>query len=308
MQERDTLQVSSEAQWLDLRREDITSTMVPALFGLSPYTTVFELYQAKANGLELPFNSNDRVEKGQRMEAYAAQEVALATGWDVVPFKDYCRIKSERMGSSFDCVATKPNGSRGILEIKAVDYFRHRDLWVDDQAPEHIEIQLQHQLECADEFEWGAIAAFTGVYDFQMYERERDHDMGKALRIKVAEFWSMVDEQQEPEPDFARDLDIIAAMNRSLREQPVDMTEDEEFDALCARFERWGVSEKEAKKEKDAAKAELLYCLSDAPKAFGERYRVTSGWTKDTPDRTCEPGEIIKGRGGYRQCLVKSIT
>jgi len=147
---RDTIKIQDEAQWLALRREDITSTMVPALFGLSPYTTIFELYQAKANGLEMEFKSNARVEKGNRMEAYAAQEIAHATGWTVEPFKDYVRIPGERMGSSFDCIATKPDGSRGILEIKAVDFFRHRDLWVDGEAPEHIEIQLQHQLECAD--------------------------------------------------------------------------------------------------------------------------------------------------------------
>jgi len=307
MQERKRIPVTSEAQWLDLRRDDITSTMIPALFGLSPYTTVFELYHAKAEGLELPFKSNDRVEKGNRMEAYAAQEVALAAGWTVEPFKDYYRIPGERIGSSFDCVATRPDGSRGILEIKAVDFFRHRDLWVDNEAPEHIEIQLQHQLECADEFEWGAIAAFTSVYDFTMYERERDRDMGAALRSKAREFWAMVDAKKEPEPDFARDLDVIAAMNRRLRPQPLDMTTDEEFDLICARFERWSETEKQAKKEKDAAKAELLYRVQDAPKAFGERYRVTSGWTKDGTDRVAEPGEIIKGRSGYRQCLVKEI-
>jgi hypothetical protein len=282
--------------------------MVPALFGLSPYTSVFELYQAKANGLELEFKSNARVDKGNRMEAYAAQEIALATGWTVEPFKDYVRIPGARMGSSFDCIATKPCGSRGILEIKAVDFFRHRDLWVDDQAPEHIEIQLQHQLECAGEFDWGCIAAFTGVYDFHIYERERDREMGAALRRNVADFWQMVDAKKEPEPDFARDLDVIAAMNRKLRLDPLDMTASEDFDAVCARFEMWKGTEAEAKAEKDKAKAELLYMLQDAPKALSERYRVTAGWTKDTPARAADPGEMIPGRAGYRQCLVKNLT
>lgn len=304
---REIIKIQSEAQWLDLRRADITSTMMPALFGLSPYTTVFELYQAKANGLELDFKSNERVEKGNRMEAYAAQEIALATGWTVEPFKDYVRIPGERIGSSFDYIATKPDGSRGILEIKAVDFFRHRDLWVDDEAPEHIEIQLQHQLECADQFDWGCIAAFTGVYHFHLYERDRDRDMGRAMRAKAAEFWRMVDAREEPAPDFARDLDVIAAMNRKMRPAPADMTGNDDFDAVCARFEMWKATEAEAEREARKAKAELLHIIADAPKALSERYRVTAGWTKDTPPRAAEPGEVIPGRKGYRQCLVKNL-
>lgn len=302
------IKVSDRSQWLDLRREDITSTMSPALFGLSPYVTMFELYHAKASGIELDFQSNDRVEKGARMEQYAAQEVALQTGWTVEPFKDYCRIKGERMGSSFDCVATKPDGSRGILEIKAVDFFRHRDTWVDDQAPEHIEIQLQHQLECAGEFEWGVIAAFTGIYDFHIYERDRDREVGAALRRAVRDFWRRVDERDEPEPDFSRDDAVIAALFRDTSGDPVDMTDDEEFEALLARYETAKSQAAEFKKLADATKAELHYRLADAPGAYTERYRIKAGWTKDTPDREAEPGEIIKGKKGYRQCLVKDLT
>lgn len=305
---RETIIIHDEAQWLDLRREDITSTMVPALFGLSPYTTRFELYHAKANGIEVPFQGGDRVAKGARMEQYAAQEVAAQTGWTVVPFKDYVRVPGGRMGSSFDCIATKPDGSRGILEIKAVDYFIHKDRWVDDQAPEHIEIQLQHQLECADQFEWGAIAAFTGIYDFKLYERERDHDMGRAMRQAVAAFWADVDARREPDPDFTRDDAVIALLHKGAVEPPLDMTANSEFDELLARMERWKATEREAKANADAAKAEIHHKLAGSTGAYTNRYKITAGWTKDTPAREALPGEIISGRAGYRQCLIKDIT
>lgn len=308
---RETIPVTSEEQWLDLRREDITSTMIPALYGLSPYTTRFEIYHAKASGIELPFASNERVEKGARMEAYAAQEVALRTGWKVEPFKDYMRIPGARAGCSFDCIATKPDGSRGILEIKAVDFFRHRDLWVEDQAPEHIEIQLQFQLEVADEFDWGAIAAFTGIYDFTLYERARDLEMGSAMRATVNAFWEDVDARRAPDPDFARDEDVIAALFRQTRDQPLDMTGSDTFDELLARFDRWKLTEKEAKACADAAKAEIHFRLADAGAAFTERYKVTAGWTKDTPGKPITAdmvGTITGARAGYRQCLVKDLT
>lgn len=305
---RELIKIKTEAQWLDLRRDDITSTMVPALFGLSPYTTKFELYHAKASGVEVPFKSNNRVEAGNRMEQYAAQEVAEATGWKVEPFKDYMRIPGERMGSSFDCEATKPDGSKGILEIKAVDFFIHKDRWVDDQAPEHIEIQLQHQLECADRYEWGAIAAFTGIYDFHMYERDRDRDFGKALRQAVAAFWDDVENKREPEPDFARDLDIITLLHKGADGEKLDKTDDADFELLVSRFDRWSATKKEAEKEVEKAKAEIHHTLQGATGAFTDKYRVTAGYTKDNPGRVADPGEIIGARQGYRQCLIKTLN
>ena len=41
----------SEQEWLDLRKKDITSTDVAALFNLSPYKTEFELYHEKLSGV-----------------------------------------------------------------------------------------------------------------------------------------------------------------------------------------------------------------------------------------------------------------
>jgi len=305
---REIIKIETEQQWLDLRRQDITSTKSPALFGLSPYTTKFELYHEQVNGIEIPFQSNERIEKGSRMEQYAAQEVAMREGWTVQPFTDYIRILGERMASSFDYIATKPDGSRGILEIKAVDFFRHRQTWVEGEAPEHIEIQVQHQLECADEFEWAAIAAFTGIYDYTLYYRERERDVGRAIRNAVKRFWADVEARNEPDPDFARDDAVIAKLFNDPGKEPVDLSDDPEFEALLAKFDVAKTQAKEFEKQAAAAKAEIHYRIENAPKAFTNRYRVTAGWTKDTPDRVAEPGEVIKGCKGYRQCLVKAIT
>lgn len=306
---RTIIPITSEAAWLDLRREDITSTMVPALFGLSPYTTRFELYQAKANGIELPFKSNERVEKGKRMEAAIAHEAALQEGWtNLKPLSDYIRVTGRRAGSSFDFECIDANGQPLLVEIKMVDFFRHRDLWVDDQAPEHIEIQVQWQLEVADRFPRAAIVAWAGTYDCHVYYRDRDREMGKVMMDTIDAFWADVDARREPEPDFARDQDVIARMNRHLREAPVDLTDDADFDLLLARYER----EKQQAIEFDAlaraTKAEIHYRLGDAPAAFTARYKITAGWTKDTPPKAPPPGYMIPGRAGFRQCLLKNLT
>lgn len=306
---REVITPRDEAHWLDLRRQDVTSTGSAALFGLSPYVTRFELYHQHVNGLELPFKDNDRVGKGRRLEAAIADEAALQEGWaDLKPLKDYIRDPDARMGASFDFEALDADGKPLLIEIKMVDFFRYRDLWIDGEAPEHIEVQVQHQLEVADRFDRAAIVAWTGTYDCNVIYRDRDREMGAGLRAAVAAFWDDCANLREPAPDFHRDLDMIAAINRGKRSPPADMTGDDSFDQLVARMERWKATEKEAKAEADACKAEIHHIIGSAEAAFTDRFKVTTGWTKDTPDRVAEPGEIIKGRSGYRQCLIKDLT
>ena len=88
---------------------------------------------------------------------------------------------------------------------------------------------------------------------------------------------------------------------------PPDLTADQDFDLLLARYEREKQQASEFDELAKATKAEIHYRLADAPAAFTARYKITAGWTKDTPPRPAEPGYIIPGRAGYRQCLVKNL-
>jgi len=306
---RETIQFNSPEEWLNLRGKDITSTASSALFGLSPYQTEFEVYHFHKNKIKPEFKVTDRMEKGNRLEAAIAEEVALQEGWtDLKPFKVYMRIPGERIGSSFDFEAIDRDGSPLLVEIKAVDYFRFKDTWSEDEAPPHIEIQCQHELLVADRFPRVAIVACTGIYDYRVIYRDRDIAMGEAIRKRVAKFWQDVKEGNEPAINYERDAEVIKAMFPNLRPEPVDMTDDAVLEDVLARYELAAMQEREFAKAKDAAKAEIHHRLGNAAVAFTERYKVTAGKTKDTPDRVAEPGEVIKGRKGYRQCLVKQIT
>jgi predicted phage-related endonuclease len=306
---RETIQFNSPEEWLNLRGKDITSTASSALFGLSPYQTEFEVYHFHKNKIKPEFKVTDRMEKGNRLEAAIAEEVALQEGWtDLKPFKVYMRIPGERIGSSFDFEAIDRDGSPLLVEIKAVDYFRFKDTWSEDEAPPHIEIQCQHELLVADRFPRVAIVACTGIYDYRVIYRDRDIAMGEAIRKRVAKFWQDVKEGNEPAINYERDAEVIKAMFPNLRPEPVDMTDDAVLEDVLARYELAAMQEREFAKAKDAAKAEIHHRLGNSAVAFTERYKVTAGKTKDTPDRVAEPGEVIKGRKGYRQCLVKQIT
>lgn len=309
---REIIEITSQEQWLSLREPDITSTMTPALFGLSPYLTKFELYHAKKSGVIVPFVSNDRIEAGSFMEEYAAKTVGKKLGMEVKPINEYVRIPEDRMGSSFDWEIIHPEKGPGILEIKAVDFFQHKKKWIDEEAPEHIEIQLQHQLECADRYSWGMIAAFTGIYDFTSYERDRDLEMGQAIRKAVRSFWSDIETNKEPSVDYYRDEDVIAELYRGANgPNDIDMTKDERFEGLLAKYERLKGIEKENTAELSAVKAEIHDMVGNNTGAFTERYKLTAGWTKDSAGTLVTEdmiGTYVNARRGYRQLLIKDLT
>lgn len=295
---------TSHEHWLALRDGCITSTSISALFGLSPYVTRFELYHAHANGIRMPFKGNDRVNKGSRMEAYAAQEVCLKEGWTGEPFKDFAYDADRRIGSSFDWRVNTPDGP-ALLEIKGVDFFRHRKIWIDDQPPEHIVLQVLWQMELSG-IHKAYVAAFTSIYDYQLYPIEYDPKTIKILLDETNWFWDDVDNRREPDPDFTRDEDVISALYKGDGDE-VDMSSDAEFSDLVTEWERWKSAEKQASERVSALKAELHFRMGDASAAYTERYRISAKRTKDTPDRVAEPGEIIKGRRGYRRLDVKDL-
>lgn len=308
---REFISIESEEQWLAERAKDVTSTGMAALFGLSPYTTKFEMYHAHKSGLHLPFDENDRVKKGKRMEMHAAEEVALKLDAAVKKIDWYARIPNERMGSSFDYELTMPDGELVLLELKAVDHFRHKETWLDDEAPPHIEIQLQHQLECADKYDHGVIAAFTGIYDFTLYERERDRDMGQALRRAARAFWEDVDVGREPSVDFSRDQSVLDLLYKSAGGEPIDATKDVELDALIAKHVRLGREIKIMDEDRDATKAQIHRKLENAGGAWTENGKVITKWTKDSVGTLVTSdmvGTYIGARKGYRQCLTKLIN
>lgn len=310
--------ITKEAQWLELRRKDITSTGISALFGLSPYVTEFELYHAHKSGVVVPFKENQRTKAGKAVEYYAAQVAADKLSETHGPVASvnhlniYASIPGERFGSSFDYEVVFEDGHAVLLEIKGVDFFQHKEKWLDGEAPEHIEIQLQHQLEVIDRYEVGVIAAFTGIYpdNCHLYERPRDRDMGKALRARAAKFWQDVEAGNEPSADFTRDGSVITELFRGARGGELDKTTDSEFEALLARYLREKNEAKQFDKLAKATQAEIHLLLGEAVGAYTERYKVAASFTKDYAGKLVTEdmvGSYIGGRKGYRQCRVKDL-
>jgi putative phage-type endonuclease len=305
---REIIEPKNESEWLALRELDVTSTMSAALFDLSPWTTKFELYHAKKSKVQVPFAPNERMKSGLSLEPYAAAKVAGDNGWTHHKITGYARLPELRMGSSFDYLVCGGDGREGILELKAVDYGKLKTDWLDDEAPPHIEVQAQHQMECLDK-DWCAIAAFYSIYDYRMIIRERDREMGSALREAVKMFWQWVDNANEPEPDYFRDAAVINELYKPEGEL-ADYTADYEMNLLLADYRALQAEEKAIEKKAKAAKAEIFAKLKNSAGGYTSDYCVTSKMTKPYEGKLITEdmvGTRIGARDGYRNLTVKEL-
>jgi len=309
----------NEAEWLSLRNKDLTSTQISALFGLCPYHTEFELYHAKRDGIELPFSPNDHVYKGNRLESFLAEEIALRNGWEVKPFKVYGRLPDLRIGSSFDYEVFikdpykdektgKEYSGKGLLEIKGIGHNQNYK-WLDDEIPPHIEIQVQNELLCSPEHKWGIVGKGVYVMDNpDLYFFDSDSEFQEGLVRASKRFWNSVDKGMEPEADFERDGRMISELYKNVSEDSVDLTSDERILDAIVELNVLKEQESSAKKKIDALKNEIHQKIGSHGKALVKGGYVDAAWTNGSSGTIVTEsmvGSVINAKKGFRKLIWK---
>lgn len=282
--------------WLEKRLNDVTSTEVSALFGLSPYATEFELWHRKKARTIVEIDENERMRWGSRLESAIASGIAADNGWNVEPFKEYLRIESLRMGSSFD-FKILPSG---ILEIKNVDSLAFAQSWTSDgdslEAPPHIELQVQHQLAVAG-LEYAYIGALVGGNTVHLIKRTPNEKVIGRIKSRVAQFWESIEANNPPSPDFKRDAAFVSSLYKHAEPGSIyDASSDAEIIALVDDYQRASEEEKLAKEKKETAKAQILMRVQDAEKVTGDTFTISLG--------VVGPARIEYDREAYRNFRV----
>ncbi len=299
-----------QQHWLQLRTQDVTSTESAALFGMSPYVTHFDLWHRKKSGHVPEFKQNERMKWGNRLEAAIAEGIAEEMGWKVEPLKTYWRDPDLRLGSSFDYLVLGDEPAH--LEIKNVDYLAFRDGWLehDDgtiEAPEHIEMQVQHQMAVSG-LKRAYIGAFIAGNRFQIIERERDEDVIRAIRSRVAEFWRSIEGGQEPAPVMPDDADAVIRLNQYAQPGKIlDASGDAAIAALVRDYKSAAADADAAEEHKKILKAKLLEAIGDAEKVLGTGFKISASLQADVPPTviTAEMiGQAYGGRRGFRNLRI----
>jgi len=305
----DVIAFQTEQEWLDLRAKDITSTDVAALFDLSPYKTAFELFHEKRDGVSGSFKPSERMKWGNRLEAAIANGAAEDHGFNVQPLKVYMRDPDLRIGSSFDFEILHPEHGKGIMEIKNVDSLIYRRAWKDDgegniEAPEHIELQVQHQMLVSG-YQWCAIVPFVGGNSTRIVFRRADPEIADAITKRVTDFWKRIEANDAPSADYTRDADLIKQLYSQVNQGEIyDATNDAELASLVSNYQAAAASKTHFEQMAEKFKVQILERVNTAEKIIGDFGSISLTRTKDTAPTVITAdmvGKTYGGRAGYRQ-------
>lgn len=318
---------AGRAEWLALRHQYISSTESAALFGSSPYMTAYELALEKTSEKPIEIESSERMRWGIYLQDAIAVAVGLEFGVEVQPLRAYAVHENGLMGSSFDYeiigITEKPGPEfqgdyalrtlfltygPGVLEIKNVDSFIYKKDWVTETsgegeeatemevAPDHIEIQVQHQLECI-RYGWACIAALVGGNRPKILVRLRDEMVGKMLRQKVEQFMGDLHAGILPPVVMPEDADIIIKLHQFADPGKVlDAQGRADIAALCVEYRKQALIAKAAEEAKKSARAQLLMLIGSAERVILEGFSISAGMVG--------PCEVAYTREGYRNFRV----
>ena len=268
-------------EWLAWRRQDITASRSGALFDceMPGNTTPLRLW-AEHRGVEFaPVTQTNRMRRGLKLERLVGEEVEEARpGWKTEPVAAYFRDPVLRLGATPDFwILGDPRG-RGVLQAKTVDaYFLARDWHGGAFPPEWIMWQVRTEMLLTNAA-FGVVAALEpSNWNCHIIEVAREPEAERQLVNAVRKFWHCVDNDIEPEPDFARDADVIKALYR--HEQPgnvADLTGNNELPELLAARASMQEIMKDHKKRCEAIEAQLKHMLGNAEQAVGlDGWRIT---------------------------------
>jgi putative phage-type endonuclease len=307
-----SIKIANDAHWHETRKKHVGASESPALFGLLPWITPWQLWCQKSGKLEAPdLDSVKHISAGKHFEPAVA-------GWAMQKFgitlnKVHRYLVDDEcpgMGCSLDYEQIG-TGERIPTELKWV--VRVDDAWEYDgdlitQAPEYYLVQIQHQLACAGADRGQLIAFING--DVRRATYERRPGVIKALRERITEFWADIAAGREPAIDFKADAEAVMRYASKVGHHKIEWTP--EIAALAkTAFER-NEERKAAEVEVDAAKAALDHAMVEAATKAGmndseaqvivesDGYRITSSYVAAYPGRLITP-EMVNTHIGERR-------
>lgn len=305
--------------WLALRHQDISSTESAGLFYVSPYTTAFELAVVKRDSTYSELELGERASWGLRLQRAIAKGIAEDYGLKVRAITGYARYPTLRMGASFDyeVIGLKDEKADnalaemfrefgpGVLEVKNVDSLVFKNTWgeMEDgtfEAPSHIELQVQHQLEVLG-YNWGAIAVLIGGNKGLVIVRKYYPDVGAEIRDKIAWFWGLVDKGEMPPVRYPHDNKAVIRLFKDVEpDKQYDARNDDTIIDLCTEYANAHEDFNAAKLAKETIQAKLLEKIIDAEKILVPGFSFSAKLIGPTHIKAHE-------RSGYRNFYLRRL-
>ncbi len=265
-------------QWMEERREGVGASEIAVLFGLSPWSTIQELWDEKVHGCSYEPGS-ELFHFGHTMEPLIAAEFARRTG-EIVDHPESMIIIGEKpwYRASLDRVVKENDEAVAALELKNLHEGRYSEYRVAGPSIGYL-LQLQYQMMCAG-LDHGYLAVLFGGQKFASWRVIASPSVQREIALRVDEFWGYVQRKEQP-PETLGKRQLPSDDGRSLQlKDPSWEQRLEELDELRL---------KKAKIEKDEKiiKQQLKECLGDFQSAeAGEMVASVSISTRRSLDTT----------------------
>lgn len=294
--------VPGSAEWLALRKQDVTASEVAAIWGASPHKTALALW-AEKSGTELRNEDNAFSRRGRHLEPAilsAASECPSFAGRELSPSRVYLRSPSLRLGATPDATVHHPDMPGEPVDAKSVASWVFDTQW-DGGPPLHIQMQVLVQAMLMNAPRgWVACAVMEPAFPCHVYEIPRNAEAEAKILAGVAEFWRTVEAKEMPAP-VAKDHNTLAAMFNRVdnRLPPMDWTDKDVLDLLAEHADlceqvkpmKGRISELEA-----LIKAEMGACET----------AVAPGWSVSWKEQTRKAYTVPEST--YRVLRIKSYS
>jgi predicted phage-related endonuclease len=271
--------ITGREQWLGLRKNDVTASVVAALFGAHPYTSALKLYLMHS-GIEFDEADNRVFRRGRLMEPAVALAVAEERAdWRVEKANSYYRDPDLQLGATPDFLIHGDPRGLGVLQTKtAAPHIYQRD-W-EGGATVPFWIQLQALTEAMLTQAAFAVVAVLQVDAFDLalsiVEVPRHPAAEQRIIEAVDRFWADVAAGHEPAPDYGKDAELLKMIApREVADKSIDLSGDNELPALLDQREEIMTAMKGYEARKDEIETMLKFKMRDASAALIPRWSIT---------------------------------
>lgn len=307
----DVIKITDREQWLALRRQDVTASVVGALLGVSDYVTAYGLFALKAGLVDEDPEETAPMKRGRLLEPVALALLAEERPeWTIEAPGVYLRDPDVRLGATPDAYATRPDiAGRGVVQIKTTTESVFRAKWVEPDTREVVPplwIVAQAIVEAhLSGASWACVGCLVVGFGLNLHVVEIPIHRGliDRIRAEVVGFWRRVAENDPPPADYGRDGALIARFYADDNGDEVDLSDDERLAELLAERAKLKAIEAQgsaAEKERKPIDDEIIAKLGNAARARAAGGVIVEAKTTRRAGFTVAPSSFrtIKIKGG----------
>ena len=184
----------------EFRKTGLGGSDAPAVVGLSPYKSPFQLYLEKRGEAPEEEEATLAMELGNLLEEPIAQLYVKKTGRQIRRHPTRVSAEHPHMLVNVDRIVVNDPRGPGYLEIKTANDWVGNGIHGLDDLPDHFYIQGQHGL-AVTEWQWMSFAILVGGSRFVWFDLTRNDEVIAELIKQEAEFWERVQTGKPPEID-----------------------------------------------------------------------------------------------------------